>query len=81
MQLRFAVLLSVGTSPRAENYCLVDIKEAVPAAAPRATGVSMPRDNGRRVVEGAMQLAPALGERMLAAHLVDRSVFLRELIP
>jgi uncharacterized protein (DUF2252 family) len=41
----------------------------------------MPRDNGKRVVEGARQLAPALGERMMAARFLGRSVFLRELLP
>jgi uncharacterized protein (DUF2252 family) len=33
------------------------------------------------VVEGARHLAPFLGERMLAASLLGRSVFLRELLP
>jgi uncharacterized protein (DUF2252 family) len=41
----------------------------------------MPKDNGLRVVEGAQHLSPALGERMMAAKLLNRSVFLRELMP
>jgi uncharacterized protein (DUF2252 family) len=41
----------------------------------------MPRDNGHRVVQGALQMSPPLGERMIAAHLMDRSVFIRELLP
>ena len=41
----------------------------------------MPRDNGKRVVEGAKHLSPALGERMIAAKLLRRSVVLRELMP
>ncbi|HSY28295.1 MAG TPA: DUF2252 family protein [Burkholderiaceae bacterium] len=41
----------------------------------------MPRDNAIRVVEGARQLAPHLGKRMIAARMLDRSVFLRELSP
>jgi uncharacterized protein (DUF2252 family) len=41
----------------------------------------MPRDNGLRVVEGAKHLSPALGERMMAARLMGRSVVLRELMP
>jgi uncharacterized protein (DUF2252 family) len=60
--LRYVVLLSVG----GDNYCLIDIKEAVQAAAPRYQHISMPRDNARRVVEGARQMSPALGERMIA---------------
>jgi uncharacterized protein (DUF2252 family) len=32
-------------------------------------------------VEGARHLSPSLGKRMLAARLLDRSVFLRELLP
>jgi uncharacterized protein (DUF2252 family) len=81
-RLRYAVLLGVG-SKRGKNddYCLIDIKEAIPAAAPRTTGCKMPRDNAKRVVEGARQLAPALGERMKAARLLGKSVFLRELLP
>jgi uncharacterized protein (DUF2252 family) len=41
----------------------------------------MPHDNGQRVVEGAKHLSPALGDRMMAAKLLDRSVVLRELMP
>jgi uncharacterized protein (DUF2252 family) len=41
----------------------------------------MPRDNGKRVVEGARHLSPALGSRMMASTLLDRSVVLRELMP
>jgi hypothetical protein len=37
----------------ADEFCLIDIKEANPAAALRASDVDMPKDNGKRVVEGA----------------------------
>jgi uncharacterized protein (DUF2252 family) len=81
-KLRYAVLLNVGDGkPINDNFCLVDIKEANPAAAPRARGSSMPKDNAKRVVEGAQHLAPALGNRMMPARLLGRSVFLRELMP
>ena len=81
-RLRYAVLLGLGSKPgKHDDYCLIDIKEAVPAAAPRTKGSKMPADNGKRIVEGARQLAPALGERMLAAHFLGKSVFLRELLP
>jgi len=81
-RLRYAVLLGVGSNRgKNDDYCLIDIKEAIPAAAPRTTGCKMPRDNAKRVVEGARQLAPALGERMRAARLLGKSVFLRELLP
>jgi uncharacterized protein (DUF2252 family) len=43
----------------------MDVKEAVKAAAPRYTGTAMPKDHAERVVEGAVQ----------------RSVFIRELLP
>jgi uncharacterized protein (DUF2252 family) len=76
-RLRLAVLLSVGDG----GLCLMDVKEAVQAAAPRAADGEMPRNNGDRVVEGARHLSPALGKRMLSARLLDRSVFLRELLP
>jgi uncharacterized protein (DUF2252 family) len=81
-RLRFAVLLGIGEPPyRGESLCLIDIKEAIKAAAPRYARVRMPRDNAERVVEGARHLAPNLGGRMLAARFLDRAVFLRELLP
>jgi uncharacterized protein (DUF2252 family) len=81
-RLRFAVILGIGDGPyNRDNLCLMDIKEAVQAAAPRYSRVRMPRDNGERVVEGAKNLAPNLGQRMLATRFLDRAVFLRELLP
>jgi uncharacterized protein (DUF2252 family) len=78
--LRYALLVAVGSGKRRE-LCLIDVKEAVKAAAPRAASAAMPKDNGQRVVEGARHLAPNLGERMRASRLLDRSVFIRELRP
>ncbi len=80
---RYAVLLDVGKNEEtgADEYCLIDIKEATTAAAPRAAHARMPRDNGKRVVEGARNLSPALGNRMMASSLLGRSVVLRELMP
>ncbi len=75
--LRYAVLLSVGES----DYCLIDMKEAVNAAAPRYQHVHMPRDNSRRVIEGAHQISPALGERIIAQRFLEHGVFIRELLP
>jgi uncharacterized protein (DUF2252 family) len=63
------------------DYCLIDIKEAIPAAAPRSKTIKMPKDNAERIVEGARHLAPALGDRMMAARLLGKSVFIRELLP
>ena len=81
-KLRVAVLLKVSNGKRAnDDYCLIDIKEAGPAAAPRMSRARMPKDNARRVVEGARHLSPALGKRMMSARLLGRSVFLRELMP
>ncbi len=81
-KLRYAVLLNVGNGKRdKDDFCLIDIKEASPAAAPRARSNSMPKDNAKRVVEGAQHLAPALGNRMMPTRLLGRSVFLRELMP
>jgi uncharacterized protein (DUF2252 family) len=75
------VLLGVGNSRKTEDLCLVDIKEAISPAAPRAARAKMPRNNAVRVVQGARQLAPHLGERMLASRLLARPVFIRELLP
>lgn len=81
-RLRFAVLLGVGKNHRKKGgLCLIDIKEAVQAAAPHRSSAPVPRDNGMRVVEGARQLSPALGERMLAARFLGKAVFMRELLP
>jgi uncharacterized protein (DUF2252 family) len=82
-RLRFAVLINVtnGKNTKDDEFCLIDIKEASPAAAPHARGAVMPRDNGKRVVEGAKQLAPALGDRMMATKFLGRSIILRELMP
>ena len=81
-RLRFAVLVGIGKPPyKGKNLCLIDIKEAVKAAAPQYPHIRMPRDNAERVVEGARHLAPNLGQRMLAAKFFDKSVFIRELLP
>jgi uncharacterized protein (DUF2252 family) len=63
------------------SYVLIDVKEAVPAIAPRYRRIKMPKNNAERVVAGACHLSPALGERMLPASLHGRPVFLRELLP
>jgi uncharacterized protein (DUF2252 family) len=85
-RLRYAVLLGVGPKKDRE-FCLVDIKEAVRAAAPAApagakvNNAGMPQDFAKRVVTGACNLSPYLGERMLAAKFLSRPVVLRELMP
>jgi uncharacterized protein (DUF2252 family) len=80
--LRYAVLLEI-SDPKSEEveYSLFDIKEAVESAAPRAEGADMPEDYAERVVEGARHLSPYLGERMRAATLLGRPVFVREILP
>jgi uncharacterized protein (DUF2252 family) len=81
-RLRYAVLVGVGDDGHApDDLCLIDIKEGVQAAAPRAKDAEMPRDNAERVVAGARALSPNLGERMMATRLFDKSVWLRELMP
>jgi uncharacterized protein (DUF2252 family) len=79
-RLRYAAILRIGQG-KDSSLCLVDVKEAVTAAAPRAAKVEMPRDNAIRVVTGARALSPNLGERMMAARLLDNSVVVRELMP
>jgi len=78
--LRFAVLVAVD-SGKQERHCLIDIKQAVDAAAPHNEASPMPRDNAERVVTGARHLSPYLGSRMLAEHLLGQPVFIRELLP
>jgi uncharacterized protein (DUF2252 family) len=77
--LRYAVLLRIGD--KESDLCLIDIKEAVKAVAPHNAKAKMPTDNAKRVVEGAKQLSPALGERMLAARIQERPVVIREMLP
>ena len=79
-RLRYAAMLRVGEG-RSSSLCLVDIKEGVTAAAPRTPGADMPRDNAVRVVTGAKALSPNLGDRMIAARLLDKAVVIRELMP
>jgi len=78
--LRFAVLLGIGSGKK-RDQALMDVKEAVAAAAPRYAGKKMPKDQAKRVVEGAMHLSPHLGKRMVAGKIEQRSVFIRELLP
>jgi uncharacterized protein (DUF2252 family) len=81
-RLRFAVLIGVGNKKKKnDGFCLIDIKEAVAAAAPRLVGSPMPRGHARRVVEGARKLSPYLGQRMLAWRFSGSPVVLRELLP
>ena len=79
-RLRLAVLVAAGNG-REERHCLIDVKEAIAAAAPRSAIGEMPRDNAERVIAGARALSPFLGDRMRADRLQDRAVFIRELLP
>jgi uncharacterized protein (DUF2252 family) len=81
-RLRYAVIVGVGDGGTGEgDLCLVDIKEGVRTAAPRAAKAKIPHDHAARVVTGARALSPNLGERMMAGRLFDKSVILRELMP
>jgi uncharacterized protein (DUF2252 family) len=66
---------------KAERHCLMDVKEAIAPTAPHAPSAKMPHDNAQRVIAGASNLSPFLGDRMVAGHLMDISVFVRELLP
>jgi uncharacterized protein (DUF2252 family) len=80
--LRYAAIIAIrGGAKRREDFALVDLKEATDPAAPVAEGATMPRDPAERVVAGARALSPHLGERMIAARLLGKSVFIRELAP
>jgi uncharacterized protein (DUF2252 family) len=79
-KIRMAVLVGIGNGKKME-LALMDVKEAISAAAPRYPKETMPKDNAERVVEGANHLAPLLGKRMVATRLGDLSVFVRELLP
>lgn len=74
------MLVTIGHG-HAKRHCLMDIKEAIAAAAPCNSNAAMPIDNAERVVAGGRALSPFLGRRMIATHLLGRSVFVRELLP
>jgi uncharacterized protein (DUF2252 family) len=78
--LRYAVLVGVGDKKHSQ-YRLLDVKEAVSPAAPFSNRASMPSNNAERVVAGANALSPYLGERMIAAHVARKQIFVRELRP
>jgi uncharacterized protein (DUF2252 family) len=82
-RLRYAVLLHVKGSGNKNEIALIDIKEAVHAAAPRGDDLPgiMPANSAERVVMGARALSPALGNRMIAAEFLGRPVIIRELLP
>jgi uncharacterized protein (DUF2252 family) len=77
--LRMAALIAIGK--KKHDFALFDVKEATSAVAPGYKDQRMPRDQADRVVEGAKQLSPFLGNRMAAGKISGRSVFLRELMP
>jgi uncharacterized protein (DUF2252 family) len=79
-RLRYAALVGVGAKKR-HQYRLLDIKEAVIAAAPCSKTAKMPTNNAERVVTGARHLSPFLGDRMIAAKIDGRQVVIRELRP
>jgi uncharacterized protein (DUF2252 family) len=81
-RLRFAVLIGVSDGKaKEERFALVDIKEAIPSVVPTASDATMPQDAAERVLAGATALSPNLGQRMIAARLLGKSVILRELAP
>jgi uncharacterized protein (DUF2252 family) len=63
------------------SLSLIDIKQAIEPVAPWQVKDAAKPQPAERVLEGARALAPALGERMIAAEILDRSVFVRELLP
>ena len=77
-RLRYAILLAIGKKSD-RSYCLIDLKEATYAAAPQAKMTV--HNDAERVVTGACNLSPNLGQRMLAVRLGDKNLVMRELMP
>jgi len=77
---RAAALIRVG-SEKEKSLALIDIKEAKQPLSPRAPDAELPSHQGERVVTGARALSPSLGERMAPASILDKQVFVRELLP
>ena len=78
---RCAALVEIVAAKGRAAFCLLDIKQAVSALAPRAEGSMLPNHFGERVVEGARALSPVLGRRMVWGTIAGRAVFVRELLP
>jgi len=78
--LRYAILLAIGEGAD-RSYCLMDIKEAIAAAAPAYPAREMPENNAERVEVGARALSPYLGDRLRAGEMAGKSIFVRELLP
>jgi uncharacterized protein (DUF2252 family) len=82
---RGALLIEVRPRARkksdSRSLCLLDVKEAVDPLAPARKASGLADHPASRVLAGAKKIAPALGARMAATHLLDRSVFVRELLP
>lgn len=79
-RLRVAVLVAIGKGKN-ERHCLMDVKEAIAAAAPHGRIVEGLGNDAERVVTGARAVSPFLGGRMMAASLLGKAVFIRELLP
>ncbi|MGU3454158.1 MULTISPECIES: DUF2252 family protein [Methylobacterium] len=79
--LRYAAIIGIHDGSGEPRYALFDIKEAEASVAPAARPDAMPNDPAERVVAGARALSPILGERMAAGRIMDRPVFVRELLP
>lgn len=81
-RLRFAVLICVSDGKaKNDRLALVDIKEAVTSVVPIKNKAATQWDPAERVLAGAKALSPNLGDRMIAAQLLDKPVVLRELAP
>ena len=77
---RVAALVEFRLKKKQQGLALLDVKQAVEAVAPWSDA-NPGLTPGMRVLQGAKRLAPALGSRMLAGGILDRSVFIRELLP
>jgi len=76
-----ALVEVVGHNQRRGGYSLLDIKQAVATVAPISDPQQLPVHHGERVVQGAKALSPTLGARMLSGTILERAVFVRELMP
>jgi uncharacterized protein (DUF2252 family) len=79
--MRVAAIVETSDDDGELAHALVDIKQAVEPIAPAVSGARMPSEPGERVVAAARALSPYLGERIAAARVLGKSVFVRELMP
>jgi hypothetical protein len=63
-----------------QDVALMDVKEAVKAAAPRYVGENINTDKAERLVQGALHLTPHLSKRLAAGFVLSMPLFQKSVL-